>query len=199
MKRVAPSAEENKAPILAVMKEFFPDSGELLEIASGTGQHASFFARAFPEINWQCSDIDPVQIDSIEAYVEESNLRNLKPPKYIDIQNFKWEGHPQDILVCNNMIHISPWEAGCRLFRAAGELLKAEGLLFMYGPFLFADRESAQSNVDFDKYLKSENSEWGVRALDLVQSEAEKNGLGLEKLVEMPKDNCSLLFRKNQR
>ncbi len=195
----APAAARNQAPILAVLRRHLPDKGVALEIASGTGQHAAAFAGAFPEIDWQPSDPNPEARHSIAAWRAQSNLTNLRAPLSIDVSNPDWEtalpGQMAAIL-CINMIHIAPWAAGEGLIRGAGEILSKTGLLFFYGPFRRDGSHTAPSNAEFDRALRAQNPEWGVRDMEAVTERARAAGLELAETVAMPANNLSLIFRR---
>ena len=192
----SPSAERNRGPILEVMAQVLPASGDVLEIASGSGQHAAWFAAAHPGLRWQPSECSPEALASIAAWVAYSGLSNLLPPLDLDVRSDDWAAQPIDVLVNINMIHISPWEASVALIGGAGRALRAGGLLFMYGPYLVADRETAPSNLGFDQWLRSRDPRWGLRWLHDVERLADANGLTLERTFDMPANNLSVVYRK---
>jgi hypothetical protein len=195
-RRSAPHVARNAAPIMDVLRDALPVRGLVLEVASGTGEHVLNFAREFPKLLWQPSDPEPVSLRSIEAWRVESGLFNLLPPVSLDARAAEWPVPQADAILCINMIHISSWLATAGLMRGAGRLLEAGAPLFLYGPYRRAGVETAPSNEAFDESLKSRNPEWGLRDLEDVSAEAEKHGLGLDRVVEMPANNLSLLFRK---
>jgi hypothetical protein len=195
-RRSAPHVARNAAPIMDVLRDALPVRGLVLEVASGTGEHVLNFAREFPKLLWQPSDPEPVSLRSIEAWRVESGLFNLLPPVSLDARAAEWPVPQADAILCINMIHISSWLATAGLMRGAGRLLEAGAPLFLYGPYRRAGVETAPSNEAFDESLKSRNPEWGLRDLEDVSAEAEKQGLGLDRVVEMPANNLSLLFRK---
>ncbi|KFG91599.1 SAM-dependent methyltransferase [Sphingobium herbicidovorans NBRC 16415] len=194
-KRHAPATERNRDAILAVLREELPASGLVLEVASGSGEHAVHFAAALPALDWQPSDPDPAALASIEAWRVEARCSNLRPPIRLDAAA-DWPIRQADAILCINMAHISPWEATVGLMRGAGRLLPLSGLLYLYGPFLRQDVETAPSNLAFDASLKSRNPQWGLRRMEDVVAAAAVEGLVFQKLVEMPANNLSLLFRK---
>jgi SAM-dependent methyltransferase len=196
MKRHAPPTERNREPLLAVLRDVLPASGTLLEIASGTGQHAVFFAREFPGLAWQPTDLDPESLASIAAWRDEAALPNLLPPLPLDATQDSWPVESADALLNVNMIHISPWAACQGLMRGAGRVLTPGGCLVMYGPYFVEGRETAPSNLAFDESLRARNPAWGVRQLGAVTAEAARNGLVRERVVDMPSNNLTLVFRK---
>lgn len=195
-RRSAPAAARNTEPILNVLRGCMPDNGLVLEIASGTGEHAIAFARTFPQLLIQPSDPDPAALRSIEAWREEAGLPNLLEPVPLDVRARDWPIERADAVLCINMIHISPWAATEALMRGAGRVLGEGGLLYLYGPYRQEGIETAPSNLAFDESLKSRDPEWGVRRLEDVVAEAEKNGFALETVVPMPANNLSVILRK---
>ncbi len=196
MRRTAPAAERNKEPILAVLRRVLPESGLVLEVASGTGQHAVHFARALPDLQWQPSDPDPEARSSIAAWIAHDRPANILPPLDLDVGSAAWPVGRADAVVCINMIHISPWAATLSLMAGSARLLPIQGMLFLYGPFRRLDRESAPSNEAFDAQLRRQNPEWGLRDLEAVVKVAEENGLRLTEIAEMPANNLSVVFRR---
>jgi SAM-dependent methyltransferase len=195
-KHVAPAAERNAEPIRAVLERVLPPRGLVLEVASGTGQHAAHMARAFPQLTWQPSDPDPTALDSIAAWRDETDLANLLQPVELDVTREPWPVAFAAAIVCVNMIHIAPWEAALALFRGAGRLLPDGGLLYLYGPYRFHGSFTAPSNAAFDASLRARDPAWGVRDLDDIAPAAAAAGLHLEETVAMPANNHSLLFRR---
>lgn len=195
MKRSAPATERNREPIAAVLAETLPERGLLLEIASGTGEHAVYFAGRFPALHWQPTDPDPDALDSIRAWREEAGPDNLLEPLRLDASAETWPVASADAILCVNMVHISPWAATMGLMRGAGRLLAAGAPLVLYGPYRRVGVPTAPSNEAFDESLKARNPEWGLRDLEAVEAEAERHGLGLERVVEMPANNLTLVFR----
>ncbi|HEX8640590.1 MAG TPA: DUF938 domain-containing protein [Allosphingosinicella sp.] len=192
----APAAERNAEPILEVLRRVLPERGLVLEVASGTGQHAVRFAGAFPKLLFQPSDPEPAALRSIEAWRAEAALFNLLPPVALDARAAEWPVGAADAILCVNMVHISPWSATVGLMRGAGRILDPGAPLYLYGPYLQAGVETAPSNLAFDESLKARNAEWGLREVEAVAAEAEKNGHALERIVPMPANNLSLVFRK---
>ncbi|MET1112327.1 MAG: DUF938 domain-containing protein [Allosphingosinicella sp.] len=196
MKRHAPAAERNRAPIAAVLSEMLPASGTVLEVASGTGEHGAWFAALFPALRWQPSDPDPDALASIRAWREEAALANLLEPVRLDAAAEAWPVETADAILCVNMVHISPWAATMGLMRGAGRLLPPGGPLILYGPYRRAGVATAPSNEAFDRSLKSRDPRWGLRDLEAVSAEAEANGLAFERVFEMPANNIMAVFRR---
>ena len=196
MKRNAPAAERNRDPIADVLRELLPESGLVLEVASGTGQHAAAFASLFPDLIWQPSDPDPDSLASIDAWREEARLPNLRTSIRLDAAADPWPVERADAILCINMVHISPWAATLGLLRGAAALLPSGGPLILYGPYRRADVITAPSNDSFDLSLKARNPEWGLRNLEDVSSAAWEQGLRFERLFEMPANNVTLAYRR---
>jgi len=194
----APATQRNKAAIAAVLADWLPAVGAVLEIASGTGEHAVHFAAAFPGLAWQPSDPDPQHRRSIAAHRQAEGTANLLPPLDLDVTRPDWLLQAEvDAMVCCNMIHIAPWAAAEGLLAGAGRHLKPGGGLYLYGPFLQPGVATAPSNLAFDASLRAQNPAWGLRHLDDVARLAAANGLA-EPLVEaMPANNLSLWFAKS--
>lgn len=194
--RSAPHVERNAAPITDVLRGILPDEGLALEIASGTGEHALHFARAFPHLLWQPTDPDSAALRSIAAWRSVEGPPNLLAPMHFDVTSEDWPVEKADAILCINMVHISPWAATKGLMQGAGRLLKSGCPLYLYGPYRQAGVETAPSNEAFDASLKARNPEWGLRRLEDVAAEAGRHGLTLDAVVAMPANNLSLVFRK---
>ena len=195
-RRTAPATERNREPILAVLRQALPESGLVLELASGTGEHAVHFARALPELVWQPSDPSPDALGSIAAWTAAAGLENVLPPLALDAAAPEWPIDQTDAMVCINMVHISPWAATEGLMRGAGRLLGAGAPLCLYGPYRRAGFPTAPSNEAFDRDLRSRNPDWGLRELEVVAACAAAQGLRMERVMEMPANNLSVVFRK---
>lgn len=195
-RRSAPHVARNAAPIAEVLKAALPERGLVLEVASGTGEHIVHFARTFPKLLWQPSDAEPAALRSIEAWRADAGLFNLLPPMSLDARAAAWPVAEADAMICINMVHISPWAATAGLMRGAGRLLAAGAPLYLYGAYRQAGVETAPSNEAFDADLRARDPGWGVRALDEVVAEAERNGLALDTVTPMPANNLSVVLRK---
>jgi SAM-dependent methyltransferase len=195
--RHAPATERNRAPILDVLRRILPPRGTVLEVASGTGQHAVAFASALPGLTWQPTDADADALDSIRAWAAEAALANLAPPLPLDATRAQpWPVERADAVVCINMIHIAPWEACTGLMRGTGQVLSPGGALVLYGPYRLEGRHTAPSNAAFEDWLKAQDPRFGVRDLEAVTEEAARHGLTLLETVPMPANNFTVVFRK---
>ncbi len=197
MKRFAPATQRNRQPILDILRRVLPARGQVLEIAAGTGEHAAFFAGEFPNLTWQPTDTEPMALASIASWVAEAALPNLKAPLELDVCSLPWPVTAADAVVCINMIHISPWRSCVALCQGASAILPRGGLLYLYGPYLQREVETAPSNLAFDESLREQDPEWGLRKLEDVVSTAREFGLEWQEMVAMPANNLSVLFTKN--
>jgi SAM-dependent methyltransferase len=193
---VAPHVARNAEAIIGVLRSVLPATGTILEIASGSGEHALHFARAFPGLIFQPSDPDPQALASIEAWREAEGAPNLLRPVMLDAEEASWPVDRADAILCINMVHISPWSATQGLLAGAGRLLGRGAPLYLYGAYRRAGVATAESNEAFDRSLKARNPEWGLRRLEDVVAEAAQHGLALERVVEMPANNLSVVFRR---
>jgi SAM-dependent methyltransferase len=196
MKRDAPATERNRRPILDVLRPLTRDGALVLEVASGTGQHAAFFSGELPQVVWQPTDADAASLPSIEAWRAEAAHPNLRAPLVLDASADAWPVTHADLVVAINMIHIAPWAACEGLVRGAARVLPAGGVLFLYGPFRIGGELPAPSNVAFDASLRGRDPAWGVRELTEVTALAAAQGLLREAVVAMPANNCSVVFRR---
>jgi SAM-dependent methyltransferase len=192
----AAAAGRNRDPILAVLERVLPERGEVLEIASGTGQHAVHFARALPALSWQPSEPDVGMHGSIAAWIAHERLTNVRPPIALEVGVRPWPVARADAIVCINMIHIAPWQATLDLMAGAGNVLASGGVLFLYGPYRRFGQHTADSNAAFDAQLKAADPQWGVRDLEAVVDIAKPQGVHLEDVVAMPANNLSVILRK---
>lgn len=198
MKRYAPATERNREAILAVLRDVLPGAGVVLEVASGSGEHAVFFAAQLPGLAWQPTDPDPENLASIAAHRDDAALASLRAPLRLDVTEPGWaRDRAADAVVCINMIHIAPWEACLGLFAGASALLPAGGPLYLYGPYREDGVFHAVSNAEFDASLRARDPRWGVRDLAEVTRAAEAAGFTREGVVAMPANNHSLVFRRN--
>jgi len=187
------AAARNRDPILAVLRRVLPAAGVVLEIASGSGEHAAYFAGAFPRLAWQPSDPDPRAHASIAAWC--AGVPTVRPPLALDATDERWPVAPAAI-VCVNMIHIAPWAACEGLLRNAGRSLPAGGVLYLYGPYRVGGRHTAPSNAAFDAGLRARDRAWGVRDLEIVVTLAASHGLDLRETVSMPANNLSVVLER---
>lgn len=195
-RRHAPATIRNREPILDVLRRVLPAKGHVLEVASGTGEHVSFFAAQLPPLHWLPSDIDPAALASIEAYRHSTRLANIDSPVRLDATSSAWPVARVDAVLCINMIHIAPWDCCVGLLRHAGRLLPTGAPLVLYGPFARNGRHTSASNARFDQALRLQNPAWGVRDLHDVSREAVAHKLGLDAAIEMPANNLTVVFRK---
>lgn len=191
----APATERNREPIRAVLAEVLPPAGTVLEIASGSGEHAVHMARAFPRLVWQPSDPDAAARASIAAHGAAAGLDNLRPPLALDMLDARADWPRADAVFCCNMIHIAPWEATLGLMAGAAGALGPGGALILYGPFKRGGRHTTPSNEAFDDSLRRRDPSWGVRDLDAVATAAAPRGFAPERVVEMPANNLTVVFR----
>ena len=192
----APAVARNRAPIVAVLERVLPCQGLVLEVASGSGEHAAYFARAMSRLRWQPSDADPRARASIAAFCAEAGLPNLLPPLDLDAAAATWPIEAAAAVICVNMIHIAPWSAARGLMAGAARLLPPKAVLFLYGPYKEAGRHTAASNEAFDADLRARDPRWGVRDLEEVAALARRHGFAHEESVVMPANNRSLVFRR---
>lgn len=193
----SPAAARNRQPILEVLESALPGPARVLELAAGSGEHACHFAAARPDWQWQPSDPSPGARASIDAWRTAAGLPNLAAPLALDVTG-DWPAGPYDAIVAVNLLHISPWTVTEALMARAGERLVPGGLLFLYGPYRRAGYQTAASNLAFDADLRARDPRWGLRDLADVTAQAERHGLSLERLVEMPANNLSLVWRRGQ-
>lgn len=196
----SPAADRNKQPILNVLCGVLPPRGSALEIASGTGQHVTWFAAALPDWTWQPSDADASALPGIAALVQQSGLDNVRPPLLLDVLAPEWPAQgpsfkqPFDAIYCANMLHISPWPTCAALMQGSARHLAPAGLLVTYGPFIEDGVPTAPSNLAFDQSLRARDPAWGIRRLEDVQREAQRAGLALRERHAMPANNLLLVF-----
>ena len=195
-RRHAPATARNRDPILDVLRGVLPTRGIVLEIASGSGEHAVHFARALPGLDFQPSDPDPDALASITAWSAESGLPNLRPPLLLDAAATSWPAEAADAILCINLIHISPWRATEGLMAGAARLLAPGAPLILYGPYRRDGVPTAPSNEAFDESLRARDPAWGLRQLEDVAVLAESAGFGPPAIFEMPANNLSVVFRR---
>jgi hypothetical protein len=199
----APAFHRNREAIWSVLQRFLDGkSGDVVEAGSGTGQHVVDFARHTPDITWWPSDLNAQHLKSIDAWRAHAGLPNIRPPLPIDLADPAWCAQMHDgsgpgellAVFCANVIHIAPWNVAEGLVAGAGRYLRADGRLFLYGPFKRGGKHTAVSNAVFDTSLRERNPEWGVRDVEAVEQLAGKAGLVLIEIAEMPANNLILVF-----
>jgi SAM-dependent methyltransferase len=203
----AAAFHRNHAPIWAVLEKFLTgQSGDVLEAGSGTGQHVVHFGHHTPDITWWPSDLNEAHLRSIEAWRKHSGLSNIRPPRRIDLTDPAWAsamqdgGGPANLLAvfCANVIHIAPWRVAEGLFAGAGRYLRADGRLFLYGPFKRDGKHTALSNAVFDTSLRDQDAEWGVRDIADLEKLADSVDLNLIEVSDMPANNLILAFGRSK-
>ena len=202
MSKSAPAAERNRTAILSVLQEVLPPRGTVLEVSSGTGQHAAYFTPELAPRHWQPSELDRALIGSIDGWRERVPSARLLPAITLDVCDTVWPVEedlpelPVTAIVNINMIHIAPWQACLGLLAGAGRILPPQGVLYLYGPYRRGGVHTVSSNEDFDRSLQARDPQWGVRDLDEVEAAANGAGLLLDRVIEMPVNNLSVVFRK---
>ena len=196
VRRSAPAALRNREPIAEVLNDWLPASGLVLEIASGTGEHAAYFAERFPGLDWQPTDIHPDALESIAAWREQCGLPNLRPPLTLDAASADWTIDRADAVLSINMVHISPWASALGLIGGSVRLLASGAPLILYGPWLKGDVSTVQSNLDFDADLRRRDPDWGLRKVEDFAAAASLRGLRLIETRSMPANNMMLLLTR---
>jgi len=191
----APATVRNRDPILGVLARVVPAGARVLELASGTGEHAMYFAARLPGVFWQPSDPSADARASIDAWRTETDVDNVASAIELDVLDRPWSVDRFDAIVCINMIHIAPFAACEALLAEAPSHLAPRGVLYLYGPYMRNGAHTAESNEAFDRSLRARNPLWGVRNLEDVVALAEKRGLRLDEIVEMPANNLSVVLR----
>ncbi len=196
----APATERNREPIASVLEEYLPappETADVLEVSSGTGQHATYLAARFPNVRWQPTERSSSMFDSIRAWTEEAGVDNVAPPLELDVEVRPWPVKSADVVVNINMIHIAPWSACLALLDGASSVLKSGGKLFMYGPYKVNGVHTSPSNEAFERdFLHVRDPAWGLRDLDEVIAEARARGLEHEATVGMPANNFSVIYER---
>lgn len=190
----APATQRNREPILDVLSRTLPTRGVILEVGSGTGEHAAWFAHNLRPLIWQPSDPDPAMRSSIFGHGQ--GIATLKDPLDLDVTQRPWPIQSAAGIVCINMIHIAPWDACEGLIAGAAEVLPSGGVLFLYGPFKRSGAHTAASNAAFDQSLRARDPSWGVRDLETVCDLAQQQGLACTQTIEMPANNLSVIFTR---
>jgi hypothetical protein len=192
----APAAVRNRDLILEVLRRHLPPGGLILEIASGSGEHCVCFGAGLPAHIIQPSDADPKCRASIDAWVQETSVENVRPALAIDATAASWPVEAATAILCINMIHIAPWEATLGLVAGAARHLAPAGLLYLYGPFIQAGLPTAPSNLAFDGDLRAQDPRWGIRNLDEIAAIAAAQGFSAPQVTPMPSNNLSVIFRR---
>jgi len=195
-RQYAPAAARNRDPICAVLRRVLPATGLVLEVASGSGEHAVHFAAAFPALTFQPSDPDPAALESIAAWRAVAGLDNLLPPIALDVAEPVWNLAAAAAVICINMVHISPWESTIGLMRGAAILLPPQAPLYLYGPYRRGGAHTAASNAAFDAELRRRNPAWGLRDMEEVIALGAAAGFIAPEVIDMPANNFSLVFRR---
>ena len=195
--RSAPAALRNREPIANVLADWLPASGTVLELASGTGEHAVYFAERFPSLDWQPSDVHPDALASIAAHRGAAGLSNILPPITLDASSALWPVDRADALLSINMVHISPWNAALGLLDGGARLLSSGAPMILYGPWLQDGAEPAPSNLAFDADLKRRDSSWGLRHVGEFAAAGAERGLTLAETRAMPANNLMLLLLRD--
>lgn len=195
MKPYAESCDINKDPILDVLKEVFADRRQVLELASGTGQHAVHFARALPHLTWQTSELEQNHA-GIQLWLDEAQLANVFAPIHIDANDEHWPAGHYDAIFNANTVHILSWPEVEKLFGGMGRVLNSGGTLCLYGPFNYGGKFTSESNARFDVWLKSRDPRSGVRDFEALNALAIREGMTLLKDVEMPINNRTLVWQR---
>jgi SAM-dependent methyltransferase len=195
---VAPATARNRQPILAILRRHMPSRGLMLEVASGTGEHAVYFAKASgPDLCFQPSDPDAAARASIDAWVKTLDIRNVLPAIALDTAAEHWPIASADGVLCINLLHIAPWEAAVGLVRGAARILPEGGMFYLYGPFRRGGRHTSRNNEMFDRALRMQNRAWGVRDLERVMALAAAHGFPRPVVEDMPANNLSLVFHRS--
>jgi SAM-dependent methyltransferase len=192
----SPAVARNREPILDVLRRVLPRSGLVLEVASGTGEHAVHFARALPGLIWQPSDPDETARSSIRSHRDAAGLPNLLSPLLLDAAAPAWPVERAEAVVAINLVHIAPWAATLGLMAGAARVLRPGGVLVLYGPYKEGGAHTAPSNAEFDASLRASNPAWGVRDSEEVVAAARARDLALLERVAMPANNLTLVLRR---
>jgi Protein of unknown function (DUF938) len=198
LRRYAPATERNREPILAILQQVLPSTGTILEISSGTGEHAVFMAPQLAPRHWLPSDPNPEARASIAAWQQSAPCDDIHPPIDLDASSSEWlvsSKEPITAIVNINMIHIAPRSAYLGLFAGASRILPVGGILYLYGPFKQGGVHTAPSNAAFDESLRSQNPAWGIRDLEEITAVAHSHNLELQQVYPMPANNLSVVFK----
>jgi SAM-dependent methyltransferase len=192
----APAALRNREVIAEAIGAFLPRKGDVLELASGTGEHISLFAQRFDRLKWQPSELDPSRLDSIGAYVAAAALPNLADPVFLNVSETDWHIREADVILAINLLHVAPKSVSSAVLTGAAQVLRPGGMLILYGPFKLNGAFNAESNRDFDLYLRDSNPAWGLRNIADLDADAQDIGLARVALMDMPANNYLAVYRK---
>jgi hypothetical protein len=199
-RQYAPATQRNREPILKILSEVLPTSSNVLEVASGTGEHAIFFASQLESCRWIPSDVNALVAESIIAWKNACPVGNLELPLLIDVTQDNWQQevveHQINAIVNINMIHIAPWQACLGLMAGAAKILPKDGILYLYGPYKRNGEHTSLSNANFDRSLRDRHPLWGVRDLEAVIAAAAAHNLNLQQVITMPANNLSVIFNR---
>lgn len=191
------AADRNKHAIVDVLQDVLPSSGTVLEIASGSGQHIVHFAQAMTQLDWQPSDPQPVNRQSIRSHSDDAELSNVAAPLDIDVTQMPWPIVEVEAIVCINMLHIAPWQAAIALFQGAAEVLARNSALVTYGPYRRGGQFTSGGDESFDASLRSQNVDWGIRNVEDLTALASEHQFTLTNTIAMPANNFTLLFSRS--
>lgn len=196
----SPAADRNKQPILDMLRQLLPDAGKALEIASGTGQHAAWFAAGLPRWTWQPTDLQHTALDSIAGWVAQHGVANVLSPLRLDVTAPRWlpDDARFDAIVCANMLHIAPWATCAALMQGSARHLATGGMLITYGPYLEDGVPTSDGNRAFNQSLRAQDADWGLRRREDVEVEAARAGLQLAARHAMPSNNLLLVWTRAQ-
>jgi len=198
-RRYAPATARNRGPILSVLRRILPATGQLLEVASGPGEHAAAFAPQLPGWTWLPTDHSEAALSSVQAWRSACGAANLLMPARLDATWATWPVDTVDAVFASNLLHIAPWAICVGLIAGSGRVLCDGGLLILYGPFCIGGVHTAPSNASFDKHLRAQDPAWGVRDLDAVTHLAAQHGLAHLEAVPMPANNLTVVFQRARR
>jgi SAM-dependent methyltransferase len=194
--RHAPATLRNRDPILAVLRRALPSAGTVLEIGSGSGEHAAYFASALAPLRWQPTDASDMDFASISGWAREHGASTVEPPLVLDSTTDTWPVTRADAIFSANVIHIAPWAVAEGMLRGARRVLPSAAPLVLYGPFMRDGAHTAPSNAAFDAELRRRDPSWGIRDLGAVTRAADAHGLDLDDVTEMPANNLTVVFRR---
>jgi len=189
------SCDQNREPILAILREVFADRHQVLEVGSGTGQHAVYFGAGLPHLRWQTADVRNYH-SGIKAWLDDAALPNIEPPLELDVNDARWHSGRYDAVFSANTLHIMSWLEVEKFFAGVGQVLQAGGMLVVYGPFNYNGQFTSESNARFDQWLKARDPASGVRDFEAVNALARRQELALVEDYAMPANNRTLIWKK---